>query len=148
MENKRRLAAQPAANPPQYPNRTGHDLTMRADMTLAWPSGQVREHVVLCISGYDQEPWRDKQTDGLVIDHKKEKEKTVKMDKEKGIQEKCVLRKMEDDREYDKQTTEEIKEDIRQQMKSEESIDFRLDLEVPLFKHNMHLSTFSTKSSV
>lgn len=34
-----------------------------------------------------------------------------------------------DDREYDKQTIEEIKEDIRQQMKSEESIDFRLDLE-------------------
>jgi hypothetical protein len=33
--------------------------------------------------------------------------------------------------ECDKHTTEEIKEDIRQQMKSEESIDFRLDLAVP-----------------
>ena len=85
-------------------------------------------------------------------DHQKSQKRKGK-DRENGTKKvppkkKCVQLKMEDDREYDKQTTEEIKEDIRQQMKSEESIDFRLDLEVPLFKHNVHLSTFSTKSSV
>lgn len=42
-------------------------------------------------------------------------------------------RRAEDENE--KQTTEEIKEIIRQQMKSEESIDFQLDLEVRLASH-------------
>jgi hypothetical protein len=57
---------------------------------------------------------------------------------------------MEGERVYDKQTTDEIKEDIRSQMKSEESIDFKLDLEVsrPIFlkHHQLYLSFFSVPS--
>jgi hypothetical protein len=56
---------------------------------------------------------------------------------------------MEGERVYDKQTTDEIKEDIRSQMKSEESIDFKLDLEVsrPIFlkHHQLYLSFFFKK---